>query len=168
MIRHATPADLPAIAALHLASWQDAYRGLLPDAYLDGPLPAEMAERWRALPDPALVLVAQDGFACCLLGRPVSYLDNLHARPGARRGGTGRRLMARLSAELVSRGEAALALTVIDANARARAFYSAMGGVEGEPYDEVIGGAAVPIREVIWDAAALRALAALDAPDRPA
>ena len=165
MIREATEADLAFIRETHLASWRDAYRGMLPDAYLDGPVEADMRARWDRLPEPAIVLVAPAGFACCLLGRPIPYVDNLHAAPGARRSGTGRALMARLAAMLAARGQRAMALTVIDANARARGFYRAMGGAEGEPYEEVEGGARIAIRRVAWDEDALRALASLDAPN---
>jgi len=45
--RAARPADGPAIAALHTASWRDAYRGLLPDAYLDTDVVAEHAALWQ-------------------------------------------------------------------------------------------------------------------------
>ena len=168
MIREATAADLPFIRELHLASWRDAYRGMLPDAYLDGPVEADMHARWDRLPEPAIVLVAPEGFVCCLLGRPIPYVDNLHAAPSARRSGTGRALMARLASALLARAERAMYLTVIDANARARGFYRAMGGVEGAPLEEIEGGAPILVRGVTWDEDALRALASLDAPQRPA
>ena len=35
LIRTATEADLPVIAAIQVASWQDAFRGIVPDAVLD-------------------------------------------------------------------------------------------------------------------------------------
>ena len=165
MIREATGADLPFIRDLHLASWRDAYRGMLTDAYLDGPVAEDMAARWAALPDPAVVLVAPDGFACCLLVEPIPYLDNLHAAPGARRTGIGRALMARMASVLLERGERAMNLTVIDANRRARLFYRAMGGAEGEPFEAEEGGDLILVRRVTWDEDALRTLASLDAPE---
>jgi hypothetical protein len=33
-LRPATPADAPALARAHVASWRAAYRGILPDAVL--------------------------------------------------------------------------------------------------------------------------------------
>ena len=36
--RPATLADSQRIASLHTVSWRDAYRGILPDAYLEGPI----------------------------------------------------------------------------------------------------------------------------------
>ena len=35
-IRRATPADAPGIAQVRVDSWRTTYRGLIPDAYLDG------------------------------------------------------------------------------------------------------------------------------------
>jgi hypothetical protein len=34
LIRPARPADAPALAAVHVATWRDAYAGLLPDEFL--------------------------------------------------------------------------------------------------------------------------------------
>jgi GNAT superfamily N-acetyltransferase len=49
LARRAVDADAEAIARLHIASWQNAYRGQLPDSFLDG-LSLELASRtefWR-------------------------------------------------------------------------------------------------------------------------
>jgi len=35
LVRRAEPRDAPAVARVHTASWQQAYRGLLPEEYLD-------------------------------------------------------------------------------------------------------------------------------------
>src|ERR1035437_2859186 len=35
LVRHAEPQDAPAVARVHVASWRQAYRGLLPQEYLD-------------------------------------------------------------------------------------------------------------------------------------
>jgi GNAT superfamily N-acetyltransferase len=46
-----TPAlrDVPALAAVHVASWQEAYRGLMPDDVLDDPTFLSRRERqWRS------------------------------------------------------------------------------------------------------------------------
>ena len=40
--------DANAIAAVHAESWRTAYRGILSDAYLDGPIDAERRRLWRA------------------------------------------------------------------------------------------------------------------------
>ncbi|MFI8826268.1 GNAT family N-acetyltransferase [Streptomyces sp. NPDC053431] len=62
-IRRALPSDAASIAAVHVRSWQAAYRGLVPDPYLKGLDVAERTEVWRErLTGPAapVVLVAED------------------------------------------------------------------------------------------------------------
>ena len=46
-IRAARMQDAPEIAVVHVRSWQAAYRGLLPQAYLDGLDPAQRIGRWE-------------------------------------------------------------------------------------------------------------------------
>lgn len=64
-VRDAVPEDAYAIATVHVASWRVAYRGLLPDAVLDGlsvPDRARIwAERLAALPPRCAGLLVVDG-----------------------------------------------------------------------------------------------------------
>jgi GNAT superfamily N-acetyltransferase len=46
-VRPATLADVTEIAMIHVRSWQAAYRGLMPQDYLDGLDPAARAVRWQ-------------------------------------------------------------------------------------------------------------------------
>jgi L-amino acid N-acyltransferase YncA len=46
-IRLATPSDAPAIASIHVRSWQHAYRDIVPDAVLDSPSVAAHEQLWR-------------------------------------------------------------------------------------------------------------------------
>jgi hypothetical protein len=49
-IRPARLEDVPEIAVVHVRSWQAAYQGLLPQAYLDGLDPGQRIGQWeRAL-----------------------------------------------------------------------------------------------------------------------
>src|SRR4051794_23399773 len=101
----ATADDESALAALHIDSWRDAYRGLLPDEYLAERVVADRQEFWRrrmsSLDDRMIVLkatldTALVGLACVLIedGEMGSCLDNLHVRPDLKRLGIGRRLFA--------------------------------------------------------------------------
>jgi hypothetical protein len=47
VIRAARVTDAPQIALVHVRSWQFAYRGLLPQVYLDGLDPAQRVGRWE-------------------------------------------------------------------------------------------------------------------------
>jgi GNAT superfamily N-acetyltransferase len=47
-VRHALPAEAPAIAAVQVAAWRRAYKDLLPTDVLDQFDAAQFAEQWRA------------------------------------------------------------------------------------------------------------------------
>ena len=82
-IRPASQDDLEAIAALHVSSWQSAYRGILPDPILDQ-LSAEKRVddwcRWFAVPEAHTYVAFQQhrlvGFARVVaLGRPSNLQE---------------------------------------------------------------------------------------------
>ncbi len=143
-IRRAQVSDARAIATVHVRSWQAAYRGLLPQDYLDGLDPGPRSVRWeRALAEldwPRRgVLVAEDagqvvGFATLVPSRDqdldpatVGEISAIYLRPAAWGQGHGRALMG---AALDALGQAAYgdaALWVLDTNDRARRFYEAGG-----------------------------------------
>ncbi len=98
----AQPADAVAIATLHVESWRSAYRGLLPDAFLDGAVVEDRMNLWRerlngAAADRQLVLKAISrgalaGFVCVRLDDAPAHgprLDNLHVRPELKGTGIG-------------------------------------------------------------------------------
>lgn len=168
-IRPATLADAGAIAALHTANWQDAYRGIMPDAYLDGPLAAEMQTVWaEKFADMAegrsAILVAEGEEGLLGFIRIVAdadprwghFIDNLHVRAGARSLGLGRKLF-RAGAEWAgSHGDAAgLYLYVYADNTSARATYARWQGREVEEFlDDGPHGGKIPAVRVAWEAGA--------------
>lgn len=152
VIRPAIPADEAAIAGLHTESWRQSYRGVLPDAYLDGPLAGEMREKWhRRLSGPKpgwLVLTAtiDHAFAGFLAAGPDpddpgrDLFDNLHVVPGRRSHGTGAALMREGADRLAAIGRERAVLRVVEDNTRARVFYRDLGGIEGARVFHTIGG----------------------------
>jgi hypothetical protein len=50
-LRPATPADAAAVAYVHVQAWRETYRGIMPDAVLEGPSVEERARAWRAVQD---------------------------------------------------------------------------------------------------------------------
>lgn len=160
--RLARSADAPAIARLHAESWRVAYRGMLPDAFLDNEVFHDRAALWRqrfAEPDASLVTVTilaerngeLLGFAHSIVDDDAergTLLDNLHVRHGTKRLGIGRRLMAETAAWLEERGHTSgLYLWVLEANAPARRFYDALGGrVVGSGLSHEGGGSAPSLR----------------------
>jgi ribosomal protein S18 acetylase RimI-like enzyme len=138
-VRHARVQDAPAIGRVHVHAWQAAYRGQMPDDYLDGLRPEERAASWarglRREPDRDAMLVAEDnghlvGFA--LVGPaqdPVGagQLYAINVDPDHWGKGAGRALLAAAQAELVRLGYTEAVLWVLPGNARARRFYELAG-----------------------------------------
>lgn len=162
-LRRGTAADLDAVVALQVASWRDGYRGLLPDAYLDGALAEELAAKWRRKlvdsPAPAsLLLLAEDAaglqgflYACPEGGDPASaYIDNLHVRPGNRGLGIGARLMRAAAADLPALGYRACHLRVFTQNAAAIRFYERLGGAIVERTTEDLMGHPADTYRIAW------------------
>ena len=158
-IRRAAEEDASALAGLHVRAWQWAYRGMLPDAYLDG-LAGQTAQReamWRqelrGLPAECLVWVAERD------GRLVGFCNTAPSRDGEPEvagTGVGAALMRHAMAALRARGYRAAVLWVLDANERARRFYEKGGWrADGAAKEEDVWG--VVVRE-------LRYRIALDAP----
>ncbi len=145
VIREARVADVPQIAVVHVHAWQGAYRGLLPQAYLDGLHPAQRVEQWERLlaevNDGGGVLVADEGgdllgFVAYSASRDgdadpgrVGEIDAIYLRPSAWGQGIGRRLMGAGLARLAAAKFEQATLWVLDSNVRARRFYEAGGWV---------------------------------------
>lgn len=158
--------DAPEVARLHAESWRHAYRGLLPDTYLDGQAGSERLAAWSArLRDGAegpleVTLAHVDGRAAgfsCL--RPLAepergvYLDNLHVLPGFQGFGLGKHLLAHCAGRAAGAWPGRpLFLYVLDGNAQARDFYRRLGGTESAPFPDRFPGpdVDVAVRSVSW------------------
>uniref|UniRef100_UPI0022EB1AAD GNAT family N-acetyltransferase n=1 Tax=Falsiroseomonas oryzae TaxID=2766473 RepID=UPI0022EB1AAD len=168
-LRSAGPADAAALAALHLASWRDAYRGVLDDAFLDGPLEAILAAHWPAMLAPprrqgAVVLASiagePAGFVAVWRYGRVAHIDNLHVRPGLRGAGIGRALLVHALRRMQARGCVAADLLVFARNAGALRFYRALGAEVGPEHLGETFGQRVAEHRCAWaDIAALIAAA---------
>ena len=145
MLREALSDDAPAIAALHVASWRDAYAHILDPAFLAGPVEEDRMRCWTGRfadprPDQHVVLALDGeqpaGFVCVFAEQdPVwgALVDNLHVLPGLRGRGIGAQLLGR-AAEWVDtvRPGSPLHLWVFEANRPAMQFYERMGAQPGE------------------------------------
>jgi GNAT superfamily N-acetyltransferase len=161
----ATAADAADIAALHAASWRMAYRGMLPDAFLDEQVDGERLEFWNARfnstpPDRRLVLKAVgdgtlQGFVCVMLDLEPEWgarLDNIHVRHEHKGTGIGYELFkaARDWIASVEPGKA-MHLWCIERNETARRFYERQGGVVAETaIRHVAMGLNVPELRYFW------------------
>jgi GNAT superfamily N-acetyltransferase len=141
-IRTAASADANDIALLHAISWQNTYRGILRDDFLDGPVISDRRELWQARfngspPTNQMILVEESagairGFACAYLGADPEWgtlLDNLHVAPCVKGKGLGRHLIADVAQRVIQhRFRPRLHLWAYEQNSGARHFYERLGG----------------------------------------
>jgi L-amino acid N-acyltransferase YncA len=154
------------MADLHVRSWRTAYRGIVPDAILDGMSVEGRCDFWsraiaQANADPArevrIWVVEETGRVAglattrpCLdedMQRGTGELHSIYLAPEAWSRGLGSALLATAVADLRKRGFGPLVLWVIEANARGRHFYERAGwhpdgarqpiDFDGVPVDEI-------------------------------
>ena len=156
-VRTATPQDAAGVADVHVRAWQTAYRGLLPDAYLDGLRAADRMVRYRfeiTGPDqPSTIVAVDDGVICgfATIGPArdgavpsAGLLHALYVEPALWRRGVGRLLMAEARARLRQQGFFEGVLWVLVGNDRAQRFYRADGWLpDGSRRDQQVWGITV-------------------------
>jgi GNAT superfamily N-acetyltransferase len=163
-IREAKATDVEAIARAHVASWQDSYRGILPDNVIDRvDVGQRAASRRRMLADPrTLTLVAYDVTHHDIVGlcdagparragRWAGEIYALYLVHHAKRHGLGRELFDATSAWLRANGMPSLVIWVLDNNLHARRFYEAMGGRAEARYPSTIAGFPIVELSYVWD-----------------
>ena len=142
-VRTARPSDAAAMGALVVRAWQRAYRGLMPDEYLDGLTVDDRTDLWTQVltgePDPPrAVFVAEDddgrvvGFVAVggemdVADAPRGEVYALNVDPGRWGRGVGRTLLAAGCGHLRAVGFATAVLWVHPDNVRACRFYRASG-----------------------------------------
>jgi ribosomal protein S18 acetylase RimI-like enzyme len=143
IVRAATEEDAGVIAGIHVRSWRAAYRGLMPDTYLDSLDPDEWAQRHRGrilIPEPGMtrwVAEREDGSVIAFAalgpardpspGPGAGEVYAIYVEPDLRRRGAGRALVAHAVETFRSQGFGTGTLWVLRDNAPARAFYEALG-----------------------------------------
>jgi ribosomal protein S18 acetylase RimI-like enzyme len=156
-VRPATVADTPAMGRLVVRAWQAAYRGHMPDDYLDGLRAEDRAAYWdgvlRGEARRGVVLVAERdgevvGFAAAGPSpdpEGAGELFAINVDPGHWGTGAGRALLEAAQAELERMGFAELVLWVVPGNARARRFYERAGwAADGTERSAEVFGVTVP------------------------
>jgi GNAT superfamily N-acetyltransferase len=141
-LRRAVAADAPAIARVRVESWRTTYRGMIPDAYLDGMEVDASTAMWdrvlTAGPSTTSVFVADRaddivGFAGgTMLAEPKYGIDAelvaIYLRREFQHVGLGRRLVGAVVDAQRAHGASGLITWVIAGNKAARAFYERLGG----------------------------------------
>ncbi|MDU0300179.1 GNAT family N-acetyltransferase [Streptomyces sp. PAL114] len=169
-IRPMTADDCAGVAGIRVAGWRYAYRGLVPQAYLDGMDVAEEAGRQRAR------LAAGDGSVVDLVAEAEDgtlagwaaygpYRDGdvrtedgelyaLYVPPERIGQGLGRTLLTEVTGRCAAAGHRRVFLWVLRDNARARRFYTAAGyTADGTEEHFELAGIQVPevryVRELV-------------------
>jgi ribosomal protein S18 acetylase RimI-like enzyme len=144
LIRAARPDDAAGIAAVNRRSWDAAYRGMVDDAVLDGLDASDLEGDWRAAIERpragARLVVAEDAggevVGYCRYGpgkdRDVDptlagEVYGLYVAPDRWGAGVGSELLRAAFGDLARLGRREVRLEVVEANARARAFYERIG-----------------------------------------
>ncbi|QNI30985.1 GNAT family N-acetyltransferase [Alloacidobacterium dinghuense] len=138
LIRLAEPADAMAVARVHVRSWQVAYKGLMPQGYLDQLRPEERAARYTfgsLDPNSPTTVVAVEntqiyGFATVALARDQDVpgsgeLYALYVDPEWWGRGVGAQLMSAARNRLLDLGFQQAVLWALKGNSRAERFYAA-------------------------------------------
>ena len=141
-VRRANLEDADAIAAVHVRSWEAAYRGLVPQAWFAERTLQRRTAMWRELlrrGENTRVFVAclngtLVGFCGAATpsrdedaGEGTSEIAALYVDPGHWRAGAGRALITATLRDLAACLWRDVTLWVLEANDRARSFYAGVG-----------------------------------------
>jgi RimJ/RimL family protein N-acetyltransferase len=163
-VRPAVQSDATAFGLVHVRSWQAAYRGLMPQSYLDALDPEQRASVWQrwlsALEAPRATFALEHpvdgvvGFVGVAASRDpdadpalVGEVASIYLQPSHWGLGGGRLLMDEAVRSLAQAGFRRATLWVLETNERARRFYAAAGWrPDGDrKIDESFG---IPLAEV--------------------
>jgi GNAT superfamily N-acetyltransferase len=147
------------MGAVHVRAWQAAYRGIMPDEYLDGLRVEDRAQLWRdSIPRTdtrqRILVVEVDGslVGFAAFGREaepsggdrVGELYAINLDPDHWGRGLGRALLVAATEGLRDAGFRSAVLWVVPGNARARALYESEGWTtRGETREQDVLGATV-------------------------
>lgn len=154
-VRPMLPTDSKRVAEIHTLSWQFAYKGIVPQDFLDDIDINKRESNWKSgiEKDPSLVrlvAVANNkilGFVCGLNNRDKSIEDidgelwAIYVDPNESNHGVGTILFKSFKDELNQRGIFTMNVWVLEDNLSARSFYEKMGGELSQHVKEIeIGG----------------------------
>jgi len=147
IIRAARPGDALRIATVHVEAWRIAYRGIVPDHFLNSLSIEERAARWRKDLEAGhpLTWIAELGDSGTKLGwisagasrdedatPPTGEIWAVYIDPDNWGKGVGRALCHTAEQELRRRGFTQVTLWVLEQNERALRFYQSNGFVRDE------------------------------------
>jgi ribosomal protein S18 acetylase RimI-like enzyme len=162
-IRRAGPADVEALARVHVEAWRESYPGLLPQQEIEARSIETRAAQWHntlvKLDRPTFVADANGAVSGFVSGGDVLWsglstggeISALYLLEAIKRRGVGRALLNAMLAELAARGIRSAGLRVLTDNTPARRFYEAMGGRLGDARQDRRGDFVFDEVAYIWD-----------------
>ncbi|MBN9096829.1 MAG: GNAT family N-acetyltransferase [Pseudonocardia sp.] len=152
-IRDARAIDAEGVAAVQVASWRAAYRGLIPDDVLERLSVEERAVAWAArvrtpLPGTSILVAKVDGAVVGFVAVGTEGLRALYVHPGHWREGIGSLLHAEAVDRLGLLGCTVATLWTLEGNDRALAFYTRCGWVDTGQRQVDPGPEGVPLHEM--------------------
>ena len=137
-IRTATSGDAPGIARVQVVTWQQTYRGILPDSFLDGLDVERSAESWRSVvADRRRVTHVVDsmgivGFCTSgpSRGDPSGFrgeVEAIYVHPAEQGQGFGTALVHAAMDWLAAKRLTPVLVWALEANSRAHGFYQSLG-----------------------------------------
>jgi GNAT superfamily N-acetyltransferase len=141
LIRRAVPQDALRIAEVRVESWQQTYKGLIPESYLNDMRVEDSALLWErvleAASDAACTFVLEVNGDICGFASGITLADNKHGfdaeltgvyvLPQVQRNGVGRRLVGKVAATLAQAGATNLLVWVLAEHRAGREFFEAIG-----------------------------------------
>jgi ribosomal protein S18 acetylase RimI-like enzyme len=154
VVRLGRAADAAGVARVHVRTWQQAYRGIVPDALLDALDEEERTADWRGRlrregQEPLVAQLGDEIVAFCSLiasrdtdaAPATGEIMAIYVSPEFARRGVGRALIEASVARAHGRYRA-LTLWVLTDNTHARRFYEACGFVADGAHQQIaLGGA---------------------------
>ncbi|MDO5601789.1 MAG: GNAT family N-acetyltransferase [Oscillospiraceae bacterium] len=149
-IRYLLPSDdAMAVSRIYEESWKYAYKGIIPQSYLEAIPAGRWAQNAEIAPWKTLVCVENGVLAgtACFCGSRFQQFEgwgevvSLYLLPGYMGKGYGKSLLKRAVSELEKQGYEDIFLWVLEENERARHFYEQFGFLPaGDVLEDNIGG----------------------------
>ena len=145
-VRYIVEKDAEQVAKVNIEGWQTAYRGIIPDDFLDSLDVESMTDRQKTTiserPNDGFVFEAEDGriLGFCQFGE-LRWIEEfgdkcdcemyaIYVSLESRGGGVGKALMEAAIAEFRARGKKGMLVNVLEKNTPSVNFYKSLGGVE--------------------------------------
>jgi GNAT superfamily N-acetyltransferase len=157
--------DYPTIAKIHAQSWQNNYRNILSNKFLDEEVEKERLEFWHKRflspsPNQQIILATTDetivGFSCLYLDYDPAYgslLDNLHVLQQFQNTGIGKLLIKNCAETILKKAATTkMHLWVYKANENARKVYEHLGASHLYTIKKITeGGNEASVCKYLWE-----------------